>query len=147
MLTSDFSATFNPAIIVPFYVGSLTSLFAGAVIARRLFGNQPGESVSSGFSAMFTNTVLIGIPIIQRAYGAGALPTVFSIIAFHAPGLITLGMLVMELVRRDGQPSGQDPAGRAAAHRPESAAVGRGARADRQSHRRRAPRAGRRSSP
>ena len=36
-----------------------------------LFKQRPGESVSSGFSAMFTNTVLVGIPIIQRAYGAG----------------------------------------------------------------------------
>ncbi len=53
---------------------------------------------------MFTNTVLIGIPIVQRAYGDAALTTVFSIIAFHAPMLITIGMLVMELVRRDGAP-------------------------------------------
>jgi malonate transporter and related proteins len=60
--------------------------------------------VSSGFSAMFTNTVLIGIPIIQRAYGEAAMPTAFSIIALHAPMLITLGMLVMELTRRDGAP-------------------------------------------
>ena len=107
MVTSDFSSTFNPAIIVPFYVGALTSLAAGAFIAREIFGNRPGESVSSGFSAMFTNTVLIGIPIVQRAYGAQALPTVFSIIAFHAPGLITLGMLVMELTRRDNEPIGK----------------------------------------
>ena len=104
MLTSDFGSTFNPAIIVPFYVGSLTSLLFGSLIARRVFAARPGESVSSGFSAMFTNTVLIGIPIVQRAYGPGALPTVFSIIAFHAPMLITIGMLVMELVRRDGAP-------------------------------------------
>ncbi len=107
MLTSDFSSTFNPAIIVPFYVGALTSLFAGALIARRVFGNRPGESVSAGFAAMFTNTVLIGIPIVQRAYGAQSLPTVFSIIAFHAPGLITLGMVVMEFTRRDNQPLGK----------------------------------------
>jgi predicted permease len=104
MLTSDFSSTFNPTIIVPFYIGSVTSLFVGALIARRFFGNRPGESISSGFSAMFTNTVLIGIPIMQRAYGDAAMPTVFSIIALHAPALITLGMLVMELVRRDGEP-------------------------------------------
>ena len=104
MLTSDFSSTFNVAIIGPFYVGALTSLFVGAFIARRVFGNRPGESVSSGFSAMFTNTVLIGIPIIQRAYGDEAMPTAFSIIALHAPMLITLGMLVMELTRRDGAP-------------------------------------------
>jgi len=69
-----------------------------------VFKQRPGESVSSGFSAMFTNTVLVGIPVIQRAYGQQALPTVFSIIAFHEPMLITIGMIVMELVRRDGQP-------------------------------------------
>ncbi len=104
MLTSDFSTTFNPAIIVPFYVGSLTSLVCGTIIAMRWFKTRPGEAVSSGFSAMFTNTVLIGIPIVQRGYGDAALPTAFSIIAFHAPMLITIGMLAMELMRRDGAP-------------------------------------------
>jgi len=107
MLTSDFNSTFNASIIVPFYAGAIFSLICGALIARNVFKQRPGESVSSGFSAMFTNTVLIGIPVIQRAYGQDALPTVFSIIAFHAPMLITLGMLVMELVRRDGAPLGK----------------------------------------
>jgi malonate transporter len=107
MLTSDFNSTFNPAVILPFYAGALFSLLCGALIARNGFKQRPGESVSSGFSAMFTNTVLVGIPVISRAYGPGALPTVFSIIAFHAPALITLGMLVMELVRRDGAPLGK----------------------------------------
>ncbi|HZY50193.1 MAG TPA: AEC family transporter [Devosia sp.] len=107
MLTSDFNSTFNSSVIIPFYVGALFSLLCGALIARNVFRQRPGESVSSGFSAMFTNTVLIGIPVISRAYGPGALPTVFSIIAFHAPTLITLGMLIMELVRRDGEPLGR----------------------------------------
>ena len=104
MLTSDFGSTFNWSVIVPFYVGALFSLIAGTIVAIKLFRNRPGEGVSSGFAAMFTNTVLIGIPILQRAYGDAAMPLVFSIIAFHAPMLITLGMLVMELVRRDGAP-------------------------------------------
>lgn len=104
MLTADFSTTFNLAIIGPFYVGALTSLAAGTFIAIKVFKDRPGEGVSSGFAAMFTNTVLIGIPIIQRAYGAEAMPVVYSIIAFHAPCLITIGMLVMELMRRDGAP-------------------------------------------
>jgi predicted permease len=107
MLTSDFNSTFNSSVIIPFYAGSLFSLLCGTLIAGRLFKQRPGESVSSGFSAMFTNTVLIGIPVISRAYGQQALPTVFSIIAFHAPMLITLGMVVMELVRRDGEPLGR----------------------------------------
>jgi malonate transporter len=107
MLTSDFNSTFNSSVIIPFYVGALFSLLCGSLIARNLFKQRPGESVSSGFSAMFTNTVLIGIPVISRAYGQQALPTVFSIIAFHAPMLITLGMVVMELVRRDSKPLGR----------------------------------------
>jgi malonate transporter len=107
MLTSDFNSTFNSSVIIPFYVGALFSLLCGSLIARNLFKHRPGESVSSGFSAMFTNTVLIGIPVISRAYGQQALPTVFSIIAFHAPMLITLGMVVMELVRRDSEPLGR----------------------------------------
>ncbi len=104
MLTADFSKTFNLAIIVPFYIGALLLLLAGSLIARLVFHQRPGESVASGFSATYTNTVLVGIPIIQRAYGAQALTTVFSIIALHAPVLITLGMVVMELVRRDAAP-------------------------------------------
>lgn len=103
MLTSDFGSTFNPAIIAPFYIGAVFSLLVGAIISVKLFGARPGEGVSAGFSALYTNTVLIGIPVIHRAYGEAAMPTTFSIIAFHAPLLITLGMLVMELVRRDGQ--------------------------------------------
>ncbi|HHY48815.1 MAG TPA: AEC family transporter [Alphaproteobacteria bacterium] len=104
MLHADFRTAFNWHVIVPFYVGALVSFAAGSVVAARFFGNRPGESVASGFAAMFTNTVLLGIPILQRAYGEAALPVAFSIIAFHASVLITVGMLVMELVRRDGAP-------------------------------------------
>src|ERR1700710_797383 len=56
MLTSDFSSTFNPNLIIPFYVGALFSMLCGALIARNGFKQRPGESVSSGFSAIFTNT-------------------------------------------------------------------------------------------
>jgi malonate transporter len=104
MLTADFDSAFNLSILVPFYVGSIFAFATGTVIAIRLFRDKPGAGVASGFAAMFTNTVLIGIPILQRAYGFESLPVVFSIIAFHAPMLITVGMLVMELMRRDGAP-------------------------------------------
>jgi malonate transporter and related proteins len=104
MLHADFDTAFNWSVIGPFYIGALVSFILGAIIAVRFFKNRPGEWVSSGFAAMFTNTVLIGIPILHRAYGEAALQVAFSIIAFHASVLITIGMLVMELVRRDGAP-------------------------------------------
>jgi malonate transporter len=95
ILTSDFRSAFNLSIIGPFY------------IARQFFGNRPGESVSFGFAGTFTNTVLIGLPIITRAYGEEALPVTLSILGLHGAILLTLGMVTMELVRRDGQSLGK----------------------------------------
>ncbi|MEO9299032.1 AEC family transporter [Devosia alba] len=107
LVTSDFAAAFNPAIIGPFYIGALTCFVLGIVIALRGFGNSPGVAVSVGFSGMFTNTVLVGLPIIQRAYGVDALPVVLSIIGLHGAILLTTGMITIELMRRDGASLGR----------------------------------------
>jgi hypothetical protein len=104
LATADFSTAFNWGVIGSFYAGAIVVFIAGIFLGARVFGNKPGESISSGFSAFFTNTVLIGVPVMQRAYGEQALVTAFSIIAFHASVLLTLGMLTMEMVRRDGAP-------------------------------------------
>lgn len=107
MLTVDFRSAFNLSIIAPFYAGALFSLLAGSLVSLYLFKNRPGESVAAGFSATFANTVLVGLPIIQRAYGSDAMPIVLSIIGLHGATLLTVGMLTMELVRRDGAPLGK----------------------------------------
>jgi Predicted permeases len=101
--TSDFRAAFNIGIIGPYYLGAIVCFALGSVLAYRVFGNRPGESVSVGFSGTFTNTVLVGLPILSRAYGPEALPVTLSIIGLHGAILLTLGMVTMELVRRDGQ--------------------------------------------
>jgi predicted permease len=107
LLTSDLRSAFNIAIIGPYYVGALTCFVVGIVIAIKLFGNTPGVGVSVGFSGTFTNTVLIGLPIMTRAYGPESLPVTLSIIGLHGAILLTVGMVTMELVRRDGQPLGK----------------------------------------
>lgn len=104
--TSDFRSAFNIAIIGPFYLGALICFAVGIIIARKLFGNTPGEAVSVSFSGTFTNTVLVGLPIMQRAYGAESLPVTLSIIGLHGAILLSLGMVAMELVRRDGRSLG-----------------------------------------
>lgn len=104
--TSDFRAAFNIGIIGPYYLGAFVCFALGILVARRVFRNRPGESVSVGFSGTFTNTVLVGLPLMTRAYGEGALPVTLSIIGLHGAILLTLGMVTMELTRRDGQPLG-----------------------------------------
>jgi malonate transporter len=103
LLTSDLRTAFNPAIIGPFYLGAIICFVVGIFVARKLFGNLPDTAVSVGFSSTFTNTVLVGLPILSRAYGDEALPVTLSIIGLHGAILLTVGMLVMELARRNGQ--------------------------------------------
>lgn len=102
MLSVDFQTAFNVNIIGSFYIGALVVFVVAIVVSRVVFTNSPGEAVASGFAAMFTNCVLLGIPIIQRAYGDEAMAVVYSILGLHAPSLITLAIVVMELSRRGG---------------------------------------------
>ena len=45
---------------------------------------------------MFSNTVLLGVPIISRAYGEDVLTPAFGIISLHAPCLYAVGMLTID---------------------------------------------------
>lgn len=107
MLNVDFAETFSFRLIGPYYLGALLVFVVGILIARATFRRSPGESVSAGFSGMFTNTVLLGIPILQRAYGDAAMPIIFTIVGTHAAILMTSAMLTMEFARRDGEPLGR----------------------------------------
>jgi len=99
----DFSAAFSPPLLVSFYAGAFTCFVIGIFLARRLFKRRPGESVAVGFAATFSNSVLLGLAIIERSHGAGPLTPAFGIIALHAPVIYAVGMVTMELMRRNGR--------------------------------------------
>ncbi len=103
MYRLDFSAAFNLPMLISFYCGALFCFTAGIILSRMFWKRRPGESVSVGFSAVFSNTVLLGIPISQLAFGEAILTPVFGIIAFHASTLYAVGMTTMEFARQDGR--------------------------------------------
>ncbi len=107
MLKLDFQAAMQPGMLVGFYVGALASFGIAIAVARLAWDKRPGEAIAVGFCALFSNTVLLGIPIVSRAYGDAVLTPVYGIIAFHAASLYAVGMLSMELSRRDGRPLGE----------------------------------------
>ena len=90
-------------LLAAFYAGSAASFAAGALGARHLFGRPWADAVAIGFAAMFANTVLIGLPITERAYGAEALSGNYAIVAFHAPFCYGLGITAMEVIRAQGR--------------------------------------------
>ena len=88
-----------------FYIGSTTSFVAAAVLTRKPFGRSPGESVAVGFGTLFSNLVLLGLLISERAWGAGtdAMAAAYTIVSVHAPFCYLLGITSMELLRADGR--------------------------------------------
>lgn len=106
MYRLDFAQAFRVDMLVSFYVGAFTCFTAGIILSRMFWNRRPGESVAVGFCAVFSNTVLLGIPISQLAFGSAVQTPVFGIIAFHASLLYTVGMFTMEFARRDGRALG-----------------------------------------
>jgi malonate transporter len=101
--TLDLGAEFQPGLLIAFYAGSGSCFFIGLFGARLIFGRPWPDCVAIGFAALFANSVLLGLPITERAYGAEALAPNFAIIAMHAPFCYILGITTMEIVRAEGK--------------------------------------------
>ncbi len=103
----DLPAVFKPHLLLSFYAGNTFAFIAGTLIARQIFKRPPGAAVAVGFSGMFANSVLLGFPIIERAFGPEALQPVYALVAIHAPYCYIVGITTMEIARADGQPLGK----------------------------------------
>ncbi len=99
----DLNAVFDWRMMAAFYSGAILSFILGILGARLLFHRRPGDSVAIGFSAMFSNGVLLGLPIMERAFGHEALAGNFAIISIHAPLLYLIAITMMEAARADGR--------------------------------------------
>lgn len=103
MVKLDLASVFRPQLLISYYLGSVVCFLLGMFGARLFFKRRPGEAVVIGFGAMFSNTVLLGLPIMERAYGAGSTEPNLAIIAIHVPFCYLLGITSMELFRADGR--------------------------------------------
>ena len=71
----DFQANFDPPFMMSFYAGSICSFVLGVGGARCIFRRSPEDSIAIGFAALFGNTVLIGLAIVDRGPHGMALPS------------------------------------------------------------------------
>ncbi len=99
----DLSSSFDPALLGSFYGGATICFALGMTGARVLFQRDWEDCVAIGFCCLFSNSVLLGLPITERAYGPDALVGNYALIAFHSPFCYGLGITVMEIVRNRGQ--------------------------------------------
>ncbi|MEO0624181.1 MAG: AEC family transporter [Pseudomonadota bacterium] len=98
----DLGTALNAGHLTSFYAGATLCFIGATLCSRILWKRRPGESVAVGFSALFSNSVLLGLPIFARGFGEEAMEPVYALIAFHAPFCYLVGIMTMEFARRDG---------------------------------------------
>jgi len=101
--TMDLGTAFHWDVMLAFYAGSTISFISGSFIAWKFFGRSPGAAIAVGFGALFSNLVLLGLPISERAWGAENIAPLYAIVSVHAPFCYLLGITAMELLRSDGR--------------------------------------------
>lgn len=99
----DLATSFHPGLLTSFYGGAFLCFAAGFFGAWKLFRRPLEEAVTTGFACMFSNSLLLGLSITERAYGTAALAGNYVIIAMHSPMFYAFGITLMELVRSHGQ--------------------------------------------
>ena len=95
----DLVNVFELNLFFSFYFGATIGFLLGFFGSYYLFRRPLEDSVVIGFCCLFSNTVMLGLPITERAYGEDALRHNFAIVSIHAPFCYFLGITVMELVK------------------------------------------------
>ncbi|MBH1963215.1 MAG: AEC family transporter [Comamonadaceae bacterium] len=88
---------------------ALYYIVAGVMFLVLLFiQGLNSRSAVVALAAIFSNTLMIGVPLVQLAYGPAGLLNLFTLISMHALVLLTLATIVIELlVAREKEASGE----------------------------------------
>lgn len=100
--TLDLEQNFDLALMGSYYSAAFACFVVGLLGARYMFARDWEDSVAIGFCCLFANSLLLGLPITERAYGAGALEANYAIIAIHSPFCYMVGITAMEIARNRG---------------------------------------------
>lgn len=98
----DLSQVFDWRLLTAYYAGGITGFLAGLFGARYLFNRDWEDAVAVGFVGLFSNAVLLGLAITERAYGPEALAGNYAIVSLNAPVCYLIGVVTMEGVRARG---------------------------------------------
>ena len=101
--TIDLAVVFDWRLLTSYYAAAIACFTIAYLVFRHGFGRRPGEAVAIAFGALFSNLVLLGLPISERAWGADGMAPGFALVSVNAPICYLVGITTMELLRADGR--------------------------------------------
>jgi len=101
--TIDLSSAYDWRLLISYYGVAIAGFYAAYKITRRFYQRRPGEAVSVSFGNLFPQLILLGVPIVDRAFGADGLAFAFALISINALICYSIGICTMEGVRADGR--------------------------------------------
>jgi malonate transporter and related proteins len=94
--------TIRWSFMLAYYVPTLIVFVVGARLGKRLFRYRRTEQGIYGMGCAYSNTVLIGLPIVSTAWGDTAVLPLMMIIAVHSAILFSLTTAVAESGQHGG---------------------------------------------
>ena len=101
MLKLELSNIFNWHILFSYFSGAIICFSIGLMIARKYLNCTARESIAIGFCILFSNAVLLGLPITTLAYGHETIASNLAIISINAPLCYLIGITLMELSNKN----------------------------------------------
>ncbi len=100
-MMSDFSGLppVDARLLLAFFGACLLTFLLGHFLAGRLFRLDPAGRAILGLAGVFSNNVLLGIPLARATLGATAIPSVALVLVFNALTLWTLLSVAIEWSR------------------------------------------------
>lgn len=86
-----------------FIVGAVLIFAFAVIIARKIFRVRLADASIFALNSVFGNTVMLGIPIIDAAYGPPGVANLLAVVAFHSGLLLPLATVLIEADAADGR--------------------------------------------
>lgn len=79
-----------------FLAGAVALFFVLLPVGRRLLRLERAPAGMFALNSIYGNTVMMGVPLIQAAYGPEGVANLLAVVAFHSATLLPLGAVVVE---------------------------------------------------
>jgi predicted permease len=96
-------------VAVSFLAGALLLFALALLIGRRVLKARLAAASVFALNCVFGNTVMLGIPIVDAAYGPAGVANLLAVIAFHSAFLLPLATILIEADTGTG--TGRGPLG------------------------------------